>query len=70
VLCVLLCGDLSSRECMVAGDSRPPPNWDVYFWHGWQPSLGTGWVERLLPGSEHDHRQCDMGWSKVGETLC
>jgi len=37
----------------------------------WQPTLGTGWVERLLPGSERSHRQCDdMEWSRVGETLC
>jgi len=36
----------------------------------WQPTLGTRWVERLLPGSERSHQQCDMGWSKAGETLC
>jgi len=34
VLCVLSCGDLSSRENVVAGDTGPPCNWDVYFWHG------------------------------------
>jgi len=34
VLCVLSCGDLSSREFVVAGDIRLPWNWDVYFWHG------------------------------------
>jgi len=25
---------LSSRECVGAGDARPPQNWDVYVWHG------------------------------------
>jgi len=34
------------------------------------PALGTGWVERLLPGSESSHRQCGMGWSRAGEKLC
>jgi len=39
------------------GDSGPPQNWDEYFWHGGSPALGTGWVERLLPGLERDHWQ-------------
>jgi len=36
----------------------------------WKPALGTRWVERLLPGSEKGLWQCDMGWSRAGETLC
>jgi len=34
VLCVLSCGDLSSKEYVVVGDTKPPWNWDVYVWHG------------------------------------
>jgi len=33
-----------------------------------KPALGTRWVERLSPGSERSHRQCDMGWGRAGET--
>jgi len=34
VLCVLSYGDLSSRAYVVAGDTRLPWNWDIYFGHG------------------------------------
>jgi len=65
VLCVLSCGDLSLREYVAAGDTRPPQNWDVYFWH----DDNLSWEldgESLLPGSERSHRQRDMGWSRAG----
>jgi len=34
MLYVLSCGNLNSREYVVAGDTGLPRNWDVYFWHG------------------------------------
>jgi len=34
VLCVHSCGNLSSREYVLAGDTGPPWNWDIYFGHG------------------------------------
>jgi len=34
VLCVPSCSDLSVRECVGAGDTGPPWNWDVYVCHG------------------------------------
>jgi len=65
-MCVLSCGDLSLREYVAARTlSR----------HGIGMSisgmvLGTGWVERLLPGSQRGLRQCAMEWSREGERLC
>jgi len=71
VLCALSCGDLIEFK-RICGGCR---HWAArelgcvcLAW--WQPALGTRQVERLLPGSEGSHRQCDMGWSRAGETLC
>jgi len=70
VLCVLSRGNLIEFiECVVTGHTVPPWNWDVCL-AGWQTVLGTRWIGRLLPGSERSHQQCDMGWSRAGETLC
>jgi len=35
-----------------------------------KPALGVRWVERLLSSAEKSLWQCDMGWSKAGESLC
>jgi len=34
VLSVLSCDNLNLRDYVMAGDTGPPQNWDVHFWHG------------------------------------
>jgi len=70
VLCVLSCGDLIEFKRVCSSRTWPSSEFGCVCLAWWQPALGTRWVERLLPDSESSHRQCEMGWSLAGETLC
>jgi len=67
VLYVLSCGDLIEFKRVCGGWKQwPATELGCVCLAWWQPALGSRWVERLLPGSERSHQQCDMGQSKAG----